>query len=166
MSDVFKRSYSKQCLQTLGENEKLLVMTNFSFYHYVFNSIPLLFNHTERFPIYLQRCFQLNSIIIPISPFITMFSTQFHYYSITQRDFPYICKDVFKLNVEKKYCGHYFFHKFDMISINPFPLTPAQQTAFWKHGHNRRNCSKRAISPLVTMFWTEFNYLFFVVGKG
>ena len=35
----------------------------------------------------------------------------------------------------------------------PF-LTPLQQTAFWKHSDKRRNCSKRAISPLATMYST------------
>ena len=29
---------------------------------------------------------------------------------------------------------------------------PLQQTAFWKHGDKKRNCSNRAISPFVTMF--------------
>ena len=41
----------------------------------------------------------------------------------------------------------------------PFPsyrcfLAPLQQTAFWKHSEKRRNCSKWAISPFVTMFST------------
>ena len=31
-------------------------------------------------------------------------------------------------------------------------MTPLQQTAFWKHGDKRRNCSKQAISPFATMF--------------
>ena len=33
-------------------------------------------------------------------------------------------------------------------------LTPLQQTAFWKHSNKRRNCTKHAISPFVTMFFT------------
>ena len=31
-------------------------------------------------------------------------------------------------------------------------LTPLQQTAFWKQNDKRRNCSKQAISPFITMF--------------
>ena len=31
-------------------------------------------------------------------------------------------------------------------------LTSLQKTAFWKHGDQRRNCSKQAISAFVTMF--------------
>ena len=49
----------------------------------------------------------------------------------------------------------------------PFPsyrhfLIPLQQTAFWKLGDKRRNCSKWAISAFVTMFSTPFNYCTFI----
>ena len=37
-------------------------------------------------------------------------------------------------------------------------LTPLQQMACSKYGDKRRNCSKRAISPFVTMFSTLFNF--------
>ena len=39
---------------------------------------------------------------------------------------------------------------------------PPQQTAFWIHGDKKRNCSKRSISPFVTMFSTWFNDYTFI----
>ena len=41
-------------------------------------------------------------------------------------------------------------------------LMPLQPTAYWKHVDKRRNCSKQAISPSVTMISTLFNYCTFI----
>ena len=54
------------------------------------------------------------------------------------------------------------------ICFNPFPHIDAfwhlelQKIAFWKHGNKKRNCSKQAISPFVTMFSNLFNYCTFI----
>ena len=52
---------------------------------------------------------------------------------------------------------NFFFIWNIFLPFYPYPrtyrgfVTPLQQTSFWKHGDKRINCSKRAISPFVTM---------------
>ena len=76
----------------------------------------------------------------------------------------YICNKRFQQSSTEG-ASHFF-----LLGKGPFPsykrfLTPLQQTAFWKHGDNRRSCSRRAISPFVTMFSTLFNYWTFILRE-